>query len=174
MRETCVLTVRGLRKSASAISRLVLPRATRPSTSSSRGLSSSRPSGVAAAACSGCAMYASMRRLVTLGASRDSPAATRRIAESRSLGSPPLRRKPRVDLPAATLRGACCHVASECGGALAHATQSVAAGGRGGSVPIVGHLDVQHVRLDMQVDARARGGGVAHYVRECLLDDAKA
>ena len=32
--------------------------------------------------------------------------------------------------------------------ALAHAAQSVPAGGRGGSIPVVGHLDVQHVPFD--------------------------
>jgi hypothetical protein len=90
MRATCVLTVASLSVSAVAISELLMPRATSPSTWSSRGVKTDRstrsPPNTGA-------NLATSRRVID-GASSASPVRTSRTAATRCSGVTSLSRNP--------------------------------------------------------------------------------
>ena len=90
---TWVLTVVSDTISSAAISALDMPRAISCSTSSSRGVSSSNDGGGGASA-AGVLANSSIRRRVTVGASSDSPAATRRMPLTSWSAGTSLSRKP--------------------------------------------------------------------------------
>src|SRR5664280_2077362 len=94
MRATWVLTVASDRNSRWAISVLDNARATSSKTSCSRGVSASRAASAGRGGAPSPCTYRSSSRRVTAGATTASPAATARMAESRSGGPTSLSRKP--------------------------------------------------------------------------------
>ncbi len=93
IRATCVFTVASLSVSSAASSALLRPRAIRPSTSSSRGVSTDR-SALTSAGAAWCPAYRSTSRRVMDGASSASPDRTSRTAAIRCSGETSLSRNP--------------------------------------------------------------------------------